>query len=171
MNIKFLVTYFLPIYLGGFPMQKYLLLLVFLFQIQGLFAEVNINLEAFLVVYENGKEVYKPLNIIKPGDIIEYRAEYLNSDRQTIDEVKAILPIPEGMEYLALSAQPNFQIKASLDGNTYSYIPLKRYEVDQYGRLVEVEIPYSEYRFLQWNLGSLQGRSKRVVSARVQVSR
>jgi uncharacterized repeat protein (TIGR01451 family) len=117
----------------------------------------------------DGQEVLEPTTQVKPGDIVEYRAMYRNHSKKTVKEVLATLPIPEGMAYQPNTATP-VTVWASLDGKTFAPVPLRREVRLPNGRMKHQDVPYTEYRFLRWDLASLAASQQETVQARVQVS-
>lgn len=107
---------------------------------------------------------------IKPGEIMEYRVTYTNKGKTAASNVVASLPIPVGTEFLRASAQPAIGLKASLGDGKFDPIPLKRKVKQPDGKIVEQDVPLSEYRSLQWSLGELAAGKSVVVSARVRVT-
>ncbi len=131
---------------------------------------VEIDLQQFKVlVSPEGKETLGGAETIKPGEMIEYRATYMNMGKEGVKNIQATLPIPLGMEYLSKTAKPA-GAKASLDGVKYEAIPLMRKVKLPNGKEVEQEVPYSEYRFLSWNIDELGGEKSAVASARVRLA-
>jgi hypothetical protein len=57
---------------------------------------LSAELTQMQVVLENGKEVLKPVKVVKPGDVIEYKVVYTNRTQQPVSQVMAELPLPEG---------------------------------------------------------------------------
>jgi hypothetical protein len=80
----------------------------------------------------------------------------------------ATLPIPKGTAYLPDSAAPK-NVTASTDGATYAAVPLMRTVKTQDGHAKEEKVPYSEYRSLRWEIGSIAAGSSRTVHARVKL--
>jgi uncharacterized repeat protein (TIGR01451 family) len=131
--------------------------------------DVAVALAAQRVVTQSGgREALASAEQAKPGDVIEYRATYHNSGAAGVRQLAATLPIPAGSEYIARSASPAPSL-ASLDGHTYSALPLKRRVRLADGREVMQEVPAREYRSLRWTLGNLPARGERTVRARVRV--
>ena len=131
--------------------------------------DVSVVLTAQRVTVVEGKEVRGPADQSHPGDVIEYRAEYRNNGGQAVKQLAATLPVPNGMEYLPLTASPQILL-ASLDGRAYAPVPLRRRIRLADGREVTRDVPPSEYRYLRWSLGTLDARQSRSVAARVRVS-
>jgi uncharacterized repeat protein (TIGR01451 family) len=138
---------------------------------QAAFAEapVRVSLTARHVSVANGKEVLAAADKARPGDVLEYRATYRNEGRSAVREVQAILPLPEGVEYVPGSATPA-GVTASLDGRTFGRLPLVRRTVGPDGRAVVREVPVSQYRYLRWPLGAMDGGGVRTVVARARIT-
>jgi uncharacterized repeat protein (TIGR01451 family) len=131
-------------------------------------AEVKVTLVANKVMKSNGTEVQMSGQTAKPGDTIEYVADYRNTDKSNVRSVVATLPVPAGMEYLPDTESPRPAL-ASTDGAHFSAIPLKRTVRNAAGQPKEELVPYSEYRTLRWNLGEISGGGSKTVKARVKV--
>ena len=113
----------------------------------------------------SGPETLEDASTVNPGDIIEYRVTYTNNGGQPVKELKAQLPIPDGLEYIPLSAKPGAGlVKAATKDGMFSAEPLMRRGPDK-----QNAVPYSEYRQLQWSLGVLPAKGVTVVSARARV--
>jgi uncharacterized repeat protein (TIGR01451 family) len=131
-------------------------------------AEVKVILVASKIVKVDGAEKKESGDKAKPGDVIEYVAEYKNTDKNPVKNVVATLPVPAGMEYVPQTAVPN-EVTASTDGTTYAPVPLKRTARNASGQTVQELVPYSEYRFLRWSLGEIAGEKSKSVKARMKV--
>lgn len=131
-------------------------------------AEVKVVLTANKIVVVNGKEQMQPSDKAKPGEVIEYVAEYRNTGNASVTDVVATLPVPAGMEFLPDTAQPQ-QIMASTDEHNFAPVPLKRKVTGPDGSTVEQLVPYSEYRSLRWTLGKIPGGDSKSVKARMKV--
>lgn len=123
------------------------------------------ELKQYVVQTEAGKEVLKPAAAVKPGDVIEYRVTYTNRGKALVRDVKAELPIPQGLEYISKSARPTQSAEAAVRGGAYAREPLMR---DAAGGKKE-PVPYGEYRSLRWTLGQIPAGAKAEVSARARV--
>jgi uncharacterized repeat protein (TIGR01451 family) len=127
--------------------------------------DVYTNLRVSLVVgMPDGTESHLTAQGAKPGDVLEYVAEYHNGANHPVHKLAATIPIPAGTEYVPDSAQPATAL-ASVDGSKYAPIPLTR-RVRQAGKVVERPIPYKEYRFLRWPIQDLRGGQTLKFSAR-----
>ena len=113
----------------------------------------------------DGKEQLVDALTVKPGDVLEYRVTYVNNSAKAVTGLIGELPIPQGLEYQRKSAKPgNLQLKAATKEGVFAAEPLMR----KVGS-VQQEVPYSEYRKLNWTLGQLLAGAEVSVSARAQV--
>jgi uncharacterized repeat protein (TIGR01451 family) len=117
----------------------------------------------------DGKEALVAADAAKPGEVIEYKATYQNKGNAPLRRLEATLPVPVGTEVLPSSVRPA-NAKASLDGSNFQPIPLKRKVKQADGREVEQLVPYAEYRFLRWSVGTLEAGKELVYVARVKVN-
>jgi uncharacterized repeat protein (TIGR01451 family) len=131
-------------------------------------AEVKVALTASKIIVANGAEQQQSAAKAKPGDIIEYAAEYRNTAKSSVSNVVATLPIPSGMEYIPDTSEPA-QLMASTDEHNYAPVPLKRSVRGADGRMVEQLVPFAEYRSLRWKLGDIPGETSKSVKARMKV--
>lgn len=129
---------------------------------------VTATLHAFKVVAgKDGQKLVATTEAL-PGDTIEYQVTYRNGGSAPAKDVMATLPVPAGgMHYLADSATPA-KVQASLDGKTFSPVPLTR-TVMKDGKPVVETVPASEYRFLRWPLGELAPGRSVTVSSRMRL--
>ena len=125
------------------------------------------RLDARKVVAETGRERLVDAADAKPGDVIEYAATYRNTGREIIRNLQATLPIPRETEWIAGSARPP-GARASLDGQSFSAVPLKR-RVKKGAQEVEEEAPLRDYRALRWSLPELAPGKSVTYTARVRV--
>jgi uncharacterized repeat protein (TIGR01451 family) len=116
----------------------------------------------------DGKESFEAATVVKPGDVIEYVATYRNTGKQPLAKLEATLPIPANTEFIAASAQPA-SAQASLDGNAFLPMPLKRKVRAADGKETEQLVPTREYRYLRWYPGAIGGEKALSFSARVRV--
>lgn len=130
-------------------------------------AEVKVEMKAEKVAMQDGKEVMSSAKQASPGDIVQYTAVYKNTEKTPVKQVFATIPIPAGTEYVSGTTVPA-GATASTDGTKFAAIPLKRTVKNSEGKLVEQEVPVSEYRAVRWSLGDLAGGESRTVSARVK---
>ena len=104
----------------------------------------------------------------QPGDVIEYVVTYRNTGTKLATGVTATLPIPPGMEYVPGSASPQ-RVMASLDDVHYWPVDLKKSTAKSVDSRRTVNLHYSEYRSLRWELGAIPSGAARVVKARMVV--
>jgi uncharacterized repeat protein (TIGR01451 family) len=129
---------------------------------------VTIKLSQARVVTENGKEKLEDASVVKPGDVIEYRAIYTNTGTTPVTSLVATLPVADGLEYLPNTAQPKTPApRAATKDGQYAAMPLMRTVP---GKSRPEPVPYAEYRSLRWNVAQLPANGVFVVSARVQVA-
>ena len=133
-----------------------------------LWSELKILLTHSKIVKVDGTEQKQSGEKAKPGDVIEYVAEYKNTDKLPV-RANAILPVPHGMEYLPETASPA-KVMASTDEVHFAPVPLKRNVTTADGKVVSELVPYSEYRSLRWDLGEIGGEASKTVKARMKVS-
>lgn len=131
-------------------------------------SEVRVLLVANKIVKMDGTELKQPGDTAKPGEVIEYIAEYKNPDKSAVKNVVATLPVPAGMEYVAQTATPNL-VMASTDDIDYAPVPLKKNVRGADGKFIQELVPYAEYRSLRWNLGDIAGGTSKSVKARMKV--
>lgn len=130
---------------------------------------VDVVLQQFKVTHQDGIEKLKPVEHIKPGELIQYQATYSNVSTNAVHQLLATLPIPSETEYLPGTAKPA-GVMASVDGTTYAPVPLRKKVLLANGKTVEQVIPVSEYRSLRWTIGDLNAGQKTSVYARVRLA-
>jgi len=121
-----------------------------------------------VIAQADGKEKLAAADRAFPGEVIQYDALYQNQSDRPLNNVAPTLPIPAGMIYVADTAKPP-PSEASLDGQNFASIPLKRKVTLPTGEVQEQEVPASEYRALRWKVGELTPGSKTVVVARTRI--
>ena len=132
---------------------------------------VSSVLEIFqITVNENGEEVFVPAEEVTPGETFEYRLTYTNNLDNGISQLRPILPIPIGMEYMLESANPTPEgASLSNTGNAFQELPLTRQVRQPDGTTTEEEVPGREYRRLRWLVPSLDAGDQVILVARVKV--
>src|SRR5260370_18273018 len=108
----------------GKPLKAALAVAVALTLYLPLQAELKSVLVAYKIVMADGVEQRQPADKAKPGDVVEYVAEYKNNDKRPVNNVLAKLPIPSGMEYLPETTQPA-GVMASTDAANSAALPLQ----------------------------------------------
>lgn len=124
---------------------------------------IKIDLKAYKIATQNGKESATEAKQARPGDVVEYRAAYANVSKNTVRNLAATLPIPADMEFTGTAVPAGAE--GSIDGRTFAAMPLKRTVGDKV-----VEVPLSEYRALRWKIASLPAGKNAVVSVRTRVN-
>lgn len=132
-------------------------------------AQVTTTLQVEKVVMAGAKSVLQPVTASKPGDVLEYRATYVNRGASAAQGLTADLPIPAGTTYIAASAEPA-GAQASVDGVHFAPMPLMHTVKQADGSTRQLAVPLTEYRVLRWTLGTLDAAKKVQVQARVQVN-
>lgn len=126
-------------------------------------------LKAEMSVYQvnlekNQKIKSQQTDTTKPNDVLEYQVEYTNTAAQSLQKVNLTLPIPAFVTYTGVS-QPVKDFYASTDGQNFAKAPLTRVVNGK-----RVNVPFSEYRALQWKINEFKPKQKIVVSAQVRVN-
>ena len=116
----------------------------------------------------DGAETLQPAQTVKPGDVLQYSAVYMNPDQRPVTRLMASLPIPAGTELVGASALPR-EVQASVDGNVYAAVPLMRKARRADGQVVDVPVPLAEYRHLRWPEQQVAAGASFTTSARVRV--
>jgi len=122
-----------------------------------------------VVVGPGGVETSEAASTARPGDLLEYVADFHNGGASVARGLSATLPLPVGTEYVASSAHPA-GARASVDGINFDSIPLKRIVKSEDGTAHEELVPAREYRYLRWVPTDLQPRGDLSVSARVRIA-
>jgi uncharacterized repeat protein (TIGR01451 family) len=132
-------------------------------------AQITSELRVERVEIVDGKTVFKPAQLSKPGDVLEYRVKYTNRSASAATGLVANLPIPAGTTLVAGSELPP-EVLASTDGAQFARPPLMRAVRQPDGSERQVPVPIEEYRALRWNLGTLAAGQSEQVQARVRVN-
>ena len=132
-------------------------------------AQITSELRVERVEIVDGKTVFKPAQVSKPGDVLEYRVKYINRSASAATGLVANLPIPAGTTLVARSELPP-GVLASTDGAHFAPPPLMRAVGQPDGSERQVPVPIEEYRALRWNLGTLAAGQSEQVQARVRVN-
>lgn len=132
---------------------------------------ISIELQAFKVVRdEDGKEKFQTAQNMKPGDILEYRAIYSNVSQKEVKNLQANLPIPVTTQLLLDTVAPKV-VKASTDGRVFAPAPLMRSVKLADGSTQMRPLPLSEYRALNWPIGTVKPGQDVTVRARVRLNK
>ena len=132
-------------------------------------AQITSELRVERVEIVDGKTVFKPAQLSKPGDLLEYRVKYTNRSASAATGLVPNLPIPAGTTLVARSELPP-DVLASTDGTHFAPPPLMRAVGQPDGSERQVPVPIEEYRALRWNLGTLAAGHSEQVQARVRVN-
>ena len=135
-------------------------------------AEVDSFMEALRVIEDqDGRETFEEARSARPGEVIEYRLTYKNSESTPVSQLKAKGPVPAGTRYVADSARSDVRarLRFSHDGGvTWQAAPLKRKAADGKGEEV---VPPEHYSHVQWTAGQpLEKGKPQTYSYRVQVA-
>lgn len=121
-----------------------------------------------VVKQADGSETLRSAQTVKPGDVLQYTAVYLNSGQRPVKRLMASLPIPAGTELVGASAVPH-EVQASVDGKVYAALPLMRKARRADGQVVDVPVPLAEYRSLRWPEQQVAAGASFTTTARVRV--
>ena len=131
--------------------------------------DVQVTMDVKKVVKsDQGKESLESADRAKPGDILQYTATYTNKTNKIWRDLEATIPIPAYTEYVPGSSRPA-GAKASVDGQTFQSIPLRRKAKQADGKEVIQLVPYGDYRTLRWFAGNLAANQELKFSTRVKV--
>ncbi len=130
---------------------------------------LQISLVRSKIVLDNGKELSKAADVARPGDLLEEVATYTNVSKATLKNLEPTLPVPPNTELVPGSIKPA-NARASLDGASFSALPLKRKIRQANGVETEQVVPPAEYRYLRWYPGDLPAGKSMNVSARFKVA-
>jgi uncharacterized repeat protein (TIGR01451 family) len=131
--------------------------------------DLQVTMEVKKVVKTaDGKESLEPADQAKPGDVLQYTAVYANKSKNTLRDLEATIPVPPYTEYVPGSSRPA-GAKASVDGQSFQSIPLRRKVKQADGKEVMQLVPYADYRTLRWFAGNLSANQELKFSTRVKV--
>lgn len=122
-----------------------------------------------VVVVEKGKEALRPATEVKPGDLLQYTASYVNGGTSPVKQLVASLPIPAGTQWVDANVLPRPAL-ASTDGKVFLPVPLMRRVKKADGRVVEEPVPLAEYRAMRWPEQMVAAGATYTVSTRVRVT-
>lgn len=117
----------------------------------------------------DGKEAVEPAASAKPGDVLEYAVAYRNTGSSAARQLEATLPIPQGTAFVLGTAQPA-GARASVDGVTFSPLPLMRKVRKADGTQADQAVPVEQYRYLRWAPQDLPSGAVAHVTARVKLT-
>ena len=115
-------------------------------------AEVASRMEAFVITTDaKGHEQARPVTTTNPGDVIEYRIRYENTDAKPVTQLAVSGPVPKGTALVADSVKSPVKhatVYSADGGKTYQSAPIKRKNAQG---LLET-VPASEYSAVQWRV-------------------
>jgi hypothetical protein len=135
-------------------------------------APISVSLKHFKVVRDaSGETKFIDAALALPGDVIEYRATYLNHAARPL-AVVATVPVPETMEYLKESARSDKALAHSVatKDEQFASEPLIQKITTSSGATLSQPIPYASYRYVRWDLGKLAPGESVELSVRAKVS-
>ena len=106
---------------------------------------------------KDGREMAVPANHIAPGDVIEYHTTYTNTTAQPVNDINAMVSLPNGVQLVSLNS--SLPTLATTGGDSYQTI-------QQVGNTVVVQENYSG---LKWNLVNLSPNAAQTVVIRAKV--
>jgi uncharacterized repeat protein (TIGR01451 family) len=131
-------------------------------------AQVEGTLNQSRIVVVNGKETVASADKVSPGDLIEYKVRYVNKGAGPAKDLVVTLPIPKGLELAQATDSPKASL-ASLDGQKFEAMPIKRLVKQADGKELMQEVSLSQYRALRWQVGQLDAGKAANFSARARV--
>ncbi|MBA6244138.1 MULTISPECIES: hypothetical protein [Psychrobacter] len=106
---------------------------------------------------KDGREMAVPANHIAPGDVIEYHTTYTNTTAQPVNDINAMVSLPNGVQLVSLNSP--LPTLATTGGDSYQTI-------QQVGNTVVIKENYSG---LKWNLVNLDANAAQTVVIRAKV--
>jgi len=106
---------------------------------------------------KDGREMAVPANHIAPGDVIEYHTTYTNTTAQPVNDINAMVSLPNGVQLVSLNS--SLPTLATTGGDSYQTI-------QQVGNTVVIKENYSG---LKWNLVNLGSNAAQTVVIRAKV--
>jgi uncharacterized repeat protein (TIGR01451 family) len=120
------------------------------------------------IVVVNGKEGVSSADKVSPGDLLEYKVRYVNKGAGPAKDLVVTLPIPKGLELAPATDSPKAAL-ASLDGQKFEAMPIKRLVKQADGKEVLQAVPLVQYRALRWQVDQLEAGKTANFSARARV--
>jgi uncharacterized repeat protein (TIGR01451 family) len=130
--------------------------------------QVEGTLNQSRIVVVNGKESIATADKVSPGDLLEYKVRYVNKGVGPAKNLVVTLPIPAGLELAAATDTPKAAL-ASLDGQRFEPMPIKRAVKQADGKEILQDVPLSQYRALRWQVEQLDAGKSANFSARARV--
>jgi uncharacterized repeat protein (TIGR01451 family) len=130
--------------------------------------QVEGTLNQSRIVVVNGKESALAADKVSPGDLLEYKVRYINKGAAPAKNLVVTLPIPAGLELAPATDSPKAAL-ASLDGQRFEAMPIKRAVKQADGKEILQDVPLSQYRALRWQVEQLDAGKSANFSARARV--
>jgi len=133
--------------------------------------DITSNLKVFKIKTESQGQVSRQtVQTVEPGDTLEYQLTYTNHLDNAISQLKPVLPIPNGVEYLGNSANPSIVgASLSLQEGPMQNLPIQEQTTTSSGLQVNQNASHDKFRRIQWLINSLQPNSSLTLTARVKV--
>ena len=132
--------------------------------------EVQSRLTVQKVIVSDSGEELEAVSSVKPGDTVEYRLVYTNERTDQISNLKPVLPIPMGMNYLAETASPSLYAASLVYEGGFESAPLMRRITLENGENIEELVDRSQYKQLQWLISDLDPGETVEISVRMRVA-
>lgn len=132
--------------------------------------EVQSRLTVQKVIVSDSGEELEAVSSVKPGDTVEYRLVYTNERTDRISNLKPVLPIPMGMNYLAETASPSLYAASLVYEGGFESAPLMRKITLENGDEIEELVDRSQYKQLQWLVSELDPGESVEISVRMRVA-
>jgi uncharacterized repeat protein (TIGR01451 family) len=126
------------------------------------------QLTVMRVLHLDGADTFAPAATVQPGDVLRYAMTFNNTSAGSLRDVVASLPVPAGTQLLATGLLPA-GAWASVDGKTFSPMPVKRKVQLATGAWADQPVPLAELRFVRWPARSLAAGERWQAALRVQV--
>jgi hypothetical protein len=126
------------------------------------------QLTVMRVLQVDGADTFAPAASVQPGDVLRYAMSFNNTSAGSLRDVVASLPVPAGTQLLATGLLPA-GAWASLDGKTFSPMPVTRKVRLATGAWADQPVPLAELRFVRWPARSLAAGERWQAALRVQV--
>jgi uncharacterized repeat protein (TIGR01451 family) len=117
-----------------------------------------------------GKETFEDTSNVKPGDVIEYRLVYTNKRTDVIQNLKPVLPVPQGTTYLDNTAAPKLSAVMLENGGAMVAFPPTKKVKNAKGKEVVQPVPVSEFKSLQWTVARLAPGASVTLKARMSIN-
>ncbi|MCH2449203.1 MAG: hypothetical protein MK198_03570 [Gracilimonas sp.] len=148
---------------------QFLLTAFFVLAVSGFAQQVNSEIVLYKVTTDaEGREQLVEADSVQQNDLLEYQLIYNNTGSTAITSLKAVLPVPKEMKLIMPENQAEaFTPKVSLNSTSWSAYPI----MEEAPGSDPLKKPVDErlYRFLQWNIATLEPGSQHILKARMRV--